>query len=253
MNPTGPTVDSRPRGELVSCIMVTRNRPHFVRQALRYFTRQTYAAKELIVVDDGDQSVESDCSGQDGVRYVRLDRPATTGAKLNVGIELAQGDLLQKLDDDDYYGPDFLATAVRHVPGKGRDSVIVAWDCFLAIITGDPVLRFSGHGWTIGNTFCFTRKFWSRAPFRDLARGSDSAFLRSQPGYLVRVCAHEQCIVVRHGMNTWTDMKSGESVEDRFRMFPAYKKQLPELLSSEDCAFYESLTHSIGGASARRR
>jgi GT2 family glycosyltransferase len=40
---------------LVSCIMVTRNRPEFVLQSIRYFERQDYANRELIIVDDGDE------------------------------------------------------------------------------------------------------------------------------------------------------------------------------------------------------
>jgi glycosyltransferase involved in cell wall biosynthesis len=227
--------------ELISCIMATKDRPRFFRQALRCFLRQTYTSSELVVVDDGEQSVAADCAGVDRVRYVRLDQPASTGAKLNIGVEHARGDILQKLDDDDYYHPDFLNIAAAHAPRENRDSCVVSWDCFLILIVGDGQLRYSGHGWTLGNSLGFTRKFWARAPFRDLARGSDSSFLRDQPGALVRVCAPEHCIVIRHGANTWTDMRSGESVEDYFRRFPVYGKKLAALLPEEDRNFYESL------------
>jgi glycosyltransferase involved in cell wall biosynthesis len=39
---------------LVSCIMPTFNRRAFVPQAIRYFLRQDFEHKELIIVDDGD-------------------------------------------------------------------------------------------------------------------------------------------------------------------------------------------------------
>ncbi len=227
--------------ELISCIMVTRDRPRFFRQALRCFLRQTYRPVELIVVDDGEHSVEPFCEGVDGVRYIRLDRPATTGAKLNLGIGQARGDLLQKVDDDDYYHPDFLKIAASRMPAENRDQCLAAWDCFLMLIVGEGRLRYSGHGWTIGNTLLFTRAFWARAPFRDLARGSDSHFLRDRKGTLIRICAPEHCIVVRHGRNTWTDMRSGETVDDYFRRFPFYTKPLSAVLDPEDAAFYESL------------
>ena len=38
---------------LVSCIMPTYNRREFVPLAIRYFLRQDYANKELIIIDDG--------------------------------------------------------------------------------------------------------------------------------------------------------------------------------------------------------
>ncbi len=221
--------------------MVTRNRPRFVRQAIHYFRRQTYRNAELLVVDDGEQNVESHCAGVDRVRYIRLDRPASTGTKLNLGIEQARGDLLQKIDDDDYYHPDFLQVAAGHMPAEGRDHCLAAWDCFLILIAGENRLRYSGHGWTIGNTLLFSRNFWAQAPFRDLARGSDSHFLRDHQGSLIRICAPEHCIVVRHGANTWTDMRSGERTDDYFRRFPIYAKPLSAVVESGDARFYELL------------
>ena len=235
-------MDANGSGELISCIMATGNRPRFFQQALRYFLLQTYRPAELIVVDDGAEPVGRECEGLDSVRYIRLDRPATTGAKLNIAIENARGDLLQKLDDDDYYHPDFLRTAARHMPAQHRDHCLAAWDCFLILIAGEARLRYSGHGWTIGNTLLFTRKFWSPAPFRDVARGVDTHFLRDRQGSLIRVCAPEQCIVVRHGGNTWKDMRSGETVENYFRRFPFYAKLPAAVLTPGDWAFYQSLS-----------
>jgi len=231
----------RSGGELVSCIMATGGRPHFFRQALRYFLLQTYRPAELIVVDDGVEPVGSYCDGLERVRYIRLPGPATTGAKLNIAIEHARGDLLQKLDDDDYYHRDFLQTAVSHMPAENRDGCLAAWDCFLILIAGEGRLRYSGHGWTIGNTLLFTRGFWAQAPFRDVARGADTHFLRDRPGSLIRICAPEQCIVVRHGRNTWKDMRSGETVENYFRRFPFYAKPAAAVLEPQDWGFYESL------------
>ena len=231
--------------ELMSCIMVTRNRPQFFRQALRCFARQTHANAELIVVDDGEEPVRALCDGLERVRYIHTGRAVSTGAKLNIGIESARGDLLQKLDDDDYYHPEFLEISARHMARSGRDECLAAWDCFLMLVAGDRALRYSGHGWTIGNTLCFTRKFWARAPFRDLARGSDSHFLRDRTGVLVRVCAPEHCIVVRHGRNTWSDMRNGGSVDDYFRKFPVHGRPLSAVVPREDLAFYEAISAGV--------
>src|ERR1051326_7484665 len=232
---------TRSEGELVSCIMATGGRPDFFRQALRYFLLQTYRPAELIVVGDGAEPGGAQCGGLEAVRYVRLPGPASTGAKLNTAIEHARGDLLQKWDDDDYYHSDFLKTAVSHMPIENRDHCLAAWDCFLILIAGEGRLRFSGHGWTIGNTLLFTRRFWAKAPFRDVSRGVDTHFLRDRQGNLIRICAPEQCIVVRHGRNTWTDMRSGEPVDHYFRRFPFYKKPAAEILEPQDWAFYETL------------
>ena len=46
---------------LVSCIMPTRDRRAFVAQAIDYFLRQDYPAKELIILDDGEDPVATWC------------------------------------------------------------------------------------------------------------------------------------------------------------------------------------------------
>jgi glycosyltransferase involved in cell wall biosynthesis len=42
---------------LASCIMPTYNRRHFVPQAIKYFLRQDYPHKELIILDDGTDKI----------------------------------------------------------------------------------------------------------------------------------------------------------------------------------------------------
>ena len=226
----------------VSCVMATKNRPRFLRQALRYFQRQTHTASELIVVDDGEESVEQFCAGLERVRYVRCEQPTSQGRKLNLAVELAQGDLIQKLDDDDYYHPDFLKRAVAHFPEENAGQTLLSWDCFLILLTHETHLRYSGHGWTIGNTFLFTRQLWERKPFRDIQRGVDSWFLRDHRPPVVRVCAHEHCIYVRHGGNTWSTMRKGGAADEYFARFPVYGRSLEDVIGDEDAAFYRALS-----------
>src|SRR5262249_10715445 len=130
----------------VSCVLVTRDRPGFFRQALRCFSSQDYPAKQLIVVDDGAAAVERFCDRVPGLKYIRLTSPTPTGTKLNIGIEAAGADILQKLDDDDFYAPGFLSTAVRRLRGARREDALVAWCCFHVLIARERRLYFSGHG-----------------------------------------------------------------------------------------------------------
>jgi glycosyltransferase involved in cell wall biosynthesis len=217
-----------------------------MRQAIRCFARQTLRRRELIVIDDGDEPIEDACAGLDCLKYIRLTQPHSTGAKLNIGIEAARGSILQKLDDDDYYHPGFLQTAVNHLPPEDRDRCIVAWDCFLVLLAGEPGVRFSGHGWTVGGTLCFSRKLWERCGFRDIPVGADAWFLRDHgsldPGLrLIQVCSAEQYVVVRHGGNTWNRMRHGETTDDYLRALPVYSKPIGALVHRQDRPFYRSL------------
>src|SRR5262249_52524607 len=74
------------RSKLVSCLLATGDRQAMVRQALRYFLRQTYDNSELIVVDDGREPVAELCAGICRVKYVRLESPTLLGTKLNIAM-----------------------------------------------------------------------------------------------------------------------------------------------------------------------
>ena len=73
---------------LVSCIMPTHNRRRFVPQAVQYFLRQDYPHRELIIVDDG----------TDTIRDLVPDTPSAAadtnhhiGAKRNLACREARG------------------------------------------------------------------------------------------------------------------------------------------------------------------
>src|SRR5260370_41487355 len=108
---------------------------------------------------------------------MRVEQPNKTGTKVNVGGEAARGTLLQKLDDDDYYGPDFLNMSVGNLAGEDRAGCLVAWDCFLVLLAGERHLRYSGHGWRAGGTLCFIRELGAKTRFRDMLRSSERFFV----------------------------------------------------------------------------
>jgi len=225
---------------LVSCIMATRDRRAFIPEALRCFSRQTYPESELIIIDDGRDAVADLCEGVPRVRYIRLHRPATTGTKLNIGIERARGEILQKLDDDDFYHPDFLKLAVARLPSRTSERTLVAWDCFLILTAGQSQLRHSGHGWDAGGTFSFYRKLWEQKPFRDVAKSEDYWFVCDHRPRIRRVCAAEYYMMVRHGRNTW-QLRYGECVDSYFQSLSLYSKPVDAVVPAEDVAFYRSL------------
>ncbi len=218
--------------------MATANRPSFCRLAVTHFLRQTYTRSELIVVDDGETPVDELCPRSERVRHIRLTQRTATGTKLNVGIEQARGSIIQKLDDDDYYHPDFLAAAAAHLPADNRESALVAWDCFLVLLPGEARLRHSGRGWAAGGTFCFGRELWDRVRFRDVMRDEDEWLLKDARPDLVPVCSPEHYILVRHGHNTWKRFDDRQTVEEFFLAQPEYERPVESLIDPDSLALY---------------
>src|SRR4051812_12356423 len=90
---------------LISCIMPTANRRRCVSQAIRLFQAQDYPNKELVILDDGAESVADLVPDDPQVRYIRLTGKRTLGKKRNECVEASRGDLIMHWDDDDWHAP----------------------------------------------------------------------------------------------------------------------------------------------------
>jgi len=76
--------EKRSSETMVSCVMPTYNRRAFVPHAIRYFLRQDYPLKELIIIDDGTDSIADLVPDDPSIRYYSLAGRIPLGAKLNL-------------------------------------------------------------------------------------------------------------------------------------------------------------------------
>ena len=96
----------------ISVVVPLYNKSSYVLEALDSVFTQTFAAHEVIVVDDGstDDGVNRVKSvWQPAVRLIQQSNAGVAVAR-NTGINAATGDVIAFLDADDRYLPDFLAT-----------------------------------------------------------------------------------------------------------------------------------------------
>jgi glycosyltransferase involved in cell wall biosynthesis len=166
---------------LVSCIMPTRNRRRFVGQSIWYFLRQDYPHKELIVLDDGEDSVADLIPTDERIRYVRIDRSLTLGAKRNLGCELSHGALIAHWDDDDWIAAHRLSLQTTQLLAHDADAcgtrdLLYYWpDAGEAWFYHYPEPE---RPWLAGCTLLYRRAIWADHPFPEINVGEDSAFLR---------------------------------------------------------------------------
>ncbi len=102
---------------LVSVIVPTFNREHLVGRTIESVLRQTYAAVEVVVVDDGSTDgtaarIARDHGGDARVRYFRKENGGPATAR-NHGFRQARGAYVALLDSDDTWAPWKLSLQVR--------------------------------------------------------------------------------------------------------------------------------------------
>lgn len=101
----------------LSVVVATLNRPEMLLLALDSVACQSRAPEEIVIVDDGsappvDAAALARRYGQQ-VRVARNDSPMGLAWARHQGVELARGDYIVHLDDDDLYEPPLLAECAR--------------------------------------------------------------------------------------------------------------------------------------------
>ncbi len=231
---------------LVSCIMPTANRRDFARLAIRYFARQNYENRELIVIDDGEDPVEDLARGAERIRYIRLERRRTVGAKRNIACSCARGEVVLHWDDDDWYSPNRISAqiaALGDADACGLSRLLYyhpaanrAWE--YSYPAGRRV-------WVAGNTLCYRKAMWERHPFPEVDVGEDSRFLWSDRAARVAICPDNTFVIgLVHPANVspkktdgvwWREVPSAE-IEDRmgadFRVYRGSAKRRCALVTA---------------------
>lgn len=156
---------------LVSVIIPTYNRAHFLVEAMDSVWEQTYRPIELIVVDDGStdntQQVVDEwskkCAEDDQfeLRYIYQENKGAPAAR-NLGLIESSGEYIQFLDSDDSLDATKLDRQVGHLMGHECGVVCSAWLVEQSGKTDAVRLR----GWPPGDVYVFLlqHNMWTASP-----------------------------------------------------------------------------------------
>jgi len=108
---------------LVSILIPAYNAERWVQQTLEAAIGQTYANKEVIVVNDGSRDGTLEIVKRfESARVKIVDQPNAGGAAArNTALAHAQGDYLQWLDHDDLLATDKISEQMKHVQKIGDE------------------------------------------------------------------------------------------------------------------------------------
>lgn len=221
---------------LVSCIMPTRDRRDFVRQSLLYFQRQTFKDVELVVVDDGEDSVEDLCDIP-RVRYVRSE-PVKIGTARNVACEAAKGSIIVHWDDDDWQAPTRVHSLMS-ILSESQARLIGLRDPVYLNTQSLEFLKYyfkPDKPWVAGHTMCYFKTLWQEHNFEDEQIGEDNTFCSDiDPNSIHQSQNNLEIIGLIHKNNTSTK-----------ELHPTLWSKFAYLANhmGEDWSFYERLAHA---------
>lgn len=202
---------------LVSCIMPTANRQKFIPFAVNYFLNQTYPNKELIIIDDGKESILPLLPDDLQIKFFYTTPLGSIGLKRNYACEKATGEIILHWDDDDWYANDWITKQVDFLIESGADICGIENPNFYSVekdtfwvgtsknrnnpSSSKPILN--------GATLAYWKKTWQKYPFKDLQIEEEKDFIRNSE---TKIFAHDYIngfAAVLHYYNTTTKYFEG--------------------------------------------
>lgn len=226
--------------------MPTRDRGALVGQALRYFARQDYLNRELVVIDDGEQPVRDLIPPDERVRYIRLQGQRTLGEKRNFAVHESRGAIIVHWDDDDWYSADRISYQVAPIlaeaaelTGLNSDLIYdIGGDEFWSLDSGLHSSFFTQD--IHAGTIAYRKYLWGNpARFPATSLAEDYVFLNQAitGGARVRQLQNRGTFIyIRHGSNSW-GFTCGQYVDPSSWQ----RREQPAFLPAEDLAFYRGV------------
>ena len=242
-------------------------RPHFLEHIAAQLSQQRYENLHVIYVAHGPghdlEKIRHAFSSLKSIEVLAFpDANATLGEALNLALDHCQTDLVAKIDDDDFYGPDYIHSSIAAFMHNGHEDVgIVGRGSAYCFVEDRDLLalRFpkgfanQPRPRVFGGTIFWSRTRLNNQKFQPLPRAVDTAFFGDAVAQGVKIysCEPYDYVHVRYAQlraHTWkvtSDefLSKAKPVSKGLRLDIAYSTQgepeiaqLPKHPSSEPIA-----------------
>lgn len=176
--------------DLVTIAAVT-NRPEFIDRLAQNIRQQSHERLELVFVLENyskdqihelEEKLKLDGRSYNDIKIIVDESDSTLGARLNKVIEVSKGDYLVKMDDDDFYFPNYIQDML--IPFSYGDYGIVGKkEIFIYLEEQDKtIIRYKNErhketDFVAGATLVISRKALDQIQFGNKNKGEDSSLL----------------------------------------------------------------------------
>jgi len=197
---------------LVSIVTPTYNRRRFIPSLIKMVQQQTYPRDriEWIIFDDG-QEIVADLidAARDNlpkVNYIFSDEKKTLGEKRNHLNQVARGDIVVALDDDDFYFPERISAAVSALQKSPTIDLAGSSKVFMFFTDTKEIYMigpyFPNHA--TNGTMAWRRRYaMSRRYDETVAFAEEKSFLEDYKNPLVQLDPMKVMLVMSHSDNTF--------------------------------------------------
>ena len=209
----------------VSVITPTYNRRRFIPYLIQCYKEQTYKLDrmEWVILDDGQDKVQDlfqeAAKTIPNIRYYPLDEKLTIGAKRNKLNDLATGEIIIAMDDDDYYCPDRVKHAVHSLKSKPNVELAGSSEIYLYYSDIQQIYKFGPYNpnHATNGTMAWRKSYSDKHRYDEFVTHSEEkSFLDEYKNPMVQLNPFKVMLVMAHSENTFDKKKMREDLSNPF-------------------------------------
>ncbi|MBQ2558301.1 MAG: glycosyltransferase family 2 protein [Lachnospiraceae bacterium] len=195
-----------------SIIIPAYNAEGHIRRALDSIAQQTYRDYELIVVCDSCTDATEEIAKGYGARTASVDFHRD-GLTRNIGIDMAQGEWILFMDDDDWWLHEYVLEQLAGMAGRENEDILAFSFIWKGVKYAAPGTNGGGHYIAVWNK-CWRRSFIGDTRFPDTENWSDVEFHAAMMAKRPRIVQWDMPMYyynyMRPGSICWTDAINAE-------------------------------------------
>jgi len=204
----------------VSVVTPTYNRRKFLPSLIECYKSQTYPKEhmEWIILDDGDDCVKSVfdevAKSIPNIRYIHHPTKLLIGAKRNILNREAKGEIIVAMDDDDYYFPERISTAVvnfarnKEIELAGSSHIYMYYTDNKKIYSLGPYNK--NHA--TNGTMAWRKSYANNHTYDEtVTHAEERSFLDNYANPMIQLDPMKVMLVISHSENTFDKKKLRES------------------------------------------
>lgn len=195
----------------VSVVTPTYNRRKFIPTLIEIYKNQTYPKEKMewIIVDDGRDKVEDlflhAAKEIPNLRYIYVDEKMRIGAKRNLLNKEACGSIIVAMDDDDYYPPNRIQTAVDAFKKHPKIDLAGSSEMYLYYIDTKKIHVMGPYGpnHATNGTMAWRKRYANTHQYNEfVTKAEEESFLVGYKNPMIQLDSKKTILVVCHAQNT---------------------------------------------------
>ena len=204
----------------VSIVTPTYNRRKFLPSLIECYKSQTYPKEhmEWIILDDGDDCVKDVFDEVSkiipNVRYIQHPTKLLIGAKRNILNREAKGEIIVAMDDDDFYFPERVSTAVVNF-ARNKEIELAGSSLIYMYYTDNKKIYSLGpynKNHATNGTMAWRKSYANNHTYDEtVTHAEERSFLENYANPMIQLDPMKVMLVISHSENTFDKKKLRES------------------------------------------